>query len=175
MQPERFKKPRRLSTSLPSVELLVKQYLMTVLSHAKIAVVEEMIGQVFYFSCSSFGTGHIAERSILNSSQRNNLAAGITGFLFRTATHYFQVLEGEPSSLKATMKRIRVDDRHRNMKEWPPHSTIDRFFPSWSMGYAIAEQQEVMDAAFRNGVERPTGEVVLRLRNLAKLRFSEDN
>ena len=138
-------------------------------------MVEEMVEQVFYFSCSSFGIGHIAERSILTASQRNNLAAGITGFLFRTTTHYFQVLEGEPGSLKSTLDRIRVDDRHRDLKEWPPHNASDWCFPNWSMGYAIAEQQELMDAAFRDDVRRSTGEVIFRLRNLQRLRFSEEN
>jgi len=94
-----------------------------------------MIAQIFYTSVSTYTRADISDLNILRSALRNNPKMGLTGFLFRTNKHFMQFIEGEEAALDAVMEKIRGDDRHTKLKEWPMELASERTFPDWAMGY----------------------------------------
>ncbi|WP_439492965.1 BLUF domain-containing protein [Bosea sp. (in: a-proteobacteria)] len=75
-----------------------------------------------------------ALRVILSVSRRNNLAAGVTGFLIFDRDSFVQVLEGPREALDATMARIAQDDRHRDVAVIDIRPISERVFQAWTMG-----------------------------------------
>jgi hypothetical protein len=75
-----------------------------------------------------------ALRAILSVSRRNNLAAGVTGFLIFDRDSFVQVLEGSRETLDATMARIAEDDRHRDVAVVDIQPIEERAFQAWTMG-----------------------------------------
>lgn len=75
-----------------------------------------------------------ALRSILSVSRRNNLAAGVTGFLIFDRNSFLQVLEGPRETLDAKMARISEDDRHREVTVLDVRPVEQRSFQAWTMG-----------------------------------------
>ena len=132
-----------------------------------------MVAQGFYTSYAASDVGDFSDRDILHTSKKNNLASGVTGFLFRTETQYFQILEGKADILRETLKRIRADERHHGMKEWPLRQSSERAFSDWSMGYAILEQDTLLAAVYRNELPRPLRDVVADLYRLSRERYEE--
>lgn len=67
-------------------------------------------------------------------SMFNNSRAGVTGILFSAEEFFFQILEGEESSVDATLERIRRDVRHQGLLILKvEHGINERLFPFWSM------------------------------------------
>ena len=71
--------------------------------------------------------------SILDSSNRNNPANGITGVLVVTKTHFLQVLEGPFEPLNATFERIARDTRHEGIQLISFTEIRERRFADWAM------------------------------------------
>ncbi len=55
-------------------------------------------------------------RTILHESSELNKAAGITGALLATDTHFLQVLEGDFQKLNETFMKIAGDTRHETIQ-----------------------------------------------------------
>jgi hypothetical protein len=72
---------------------------------------------------------------ILSASRRNNARDGITGILLYADGAFIQVLEGPESQVKATVSRIRRDDRHRNFMVMVEQTVPERVFADWAMGF----------------------------------------
>ena len=71
---------------------------------------------------------------ILTISIRNNARCGVTGILLRCGQFFFQILEGDESSVDLTLSRIRNDDRHHDVQLLKVEPAIQaRQFPEWSM------------------------------------------
>ncbi len=84
-----------------------------------------------------------ALRAILSVSRKNNEAADVTGYLIFDGDSFIQVLEGPRAALEATMARISVDDRHRDVSVLGTQPAEDRMFREWKMGgYRRTPQQD---------------------------------
>jgi len=95
--------------------------------------------RLVYFSTNALvGGDAIAAnlKRILNSSIRNNVAAGITGGLLFNRNYFVQVLEGERSGLLRIFTHISVDPRHKDVVLVDQKPVNRRVFGAWSMGFA---------------------------------------
>ncbi len=108
---------------------------------------------------------------IVETSQRNNNAAGISGLLFYNNRNFLQLVEGEDAALKSLMTRIAHDPRHsgivildnslipkRNCGEW----AMRRF----SIGEDAASRRFAVLADLPSGLAPPVRDIIL---NFAKL------
>lgn len=107
--------------------------------------------QLVYTSAYRAGRVHSelqALRAILSVSRRNNLAAGVTGFLIFDRDSFVQVLEGPRETLEATMARIEQDDRHRDVTVIGIRPIETRAFQAWTMGgcHRTPQQQPIFAA-----------------------------
>lgn len=83
-------------------------------------------------------SGRIGAREvdrIIETSRRNNPAAGITGGLIFTELHFAQVLEGPTEALDALVSRIQADPRHDRFTIVERQPIDFRRFGTWSMAY----------------------------------------
>ncbi|SDO65604.1 Sensors of blue-light using FAD [Methylobacterium phyllostachyos] len=74
-------------------------------------------------------------RQILDASQRNNQAVGVTGALMFNAGAFAQVLEGPRAGVEATFERIQRDLRHSDVTVLQCGPTESRGFANWSMAF----------------------------------------
>ncbi|MBE9203234.1 BLUF domain-containing protein [Synechocystis sp. PCC 7339] len=72
-------------------------------------------------------------KDILESSQRNNAANGITGLLCYSKPAFLQVLEGEHEQVNQTYHRIVQDERHHTPQIIECLPIKSRNFEVWSM------------------------------------------
>lgn len=79
---------------------------------------------------------------ILAVSKRNNSAGGITGALVFNSGIFAQVLEGPGNEVEATFERIQRDPRHGDVDVLEFEGTHQRGFPSWSMAFLGASEQD---------------------------------
>lgn len=70
---------------------------------------------------------------ILESSQRNNGKAGVTGILAFGAREFLQCLEGSREAVNATYHRILSDPRHRDLVLIDCRDVEQRWFGDWGM------------------------------------------
>ncbi|MET7243905.1 BLUF domain-containing protein [Methylobacterium sp. EM32] len=76
-----------------------------------------------------------ALRQILDASQRNNRAAGVTGALMFNGGAFAQVLEGPRAGVEETFERIQRDERHGDVTVLQCGPAETRGFPDWSMAF----------------------------------------
>ena len=62
---------------------------------------------------------------------------GVTGFLLRTRTQYFQLLESADDVLDDVVGMIRKDPRHTYMQILCDNTSSQRRFANWAMGYHL--------------------------------------
>lgn len=81
-------------------------------------------------------------RRILEVATHRNASLDVTGLLCFSGDHFAQILEGQAAAIESLMTSIRVDPRHRMLREWPARAVADgvRLFPRWVMGYCHDEQ-----------------------------------
>lgn len=107
--------------------------------------------RVVYVSDASrrFGASELAR--IVETSQRNNAQAGLTGMLIYHEGRFFQVLEGPYAMLRWRFEKIAQDRRHCNLAIVEQREAVERAFPNWRMGYAKPADlpQELRDGVFR--------------------------
>ena len=70
---------------------------------------------------------------ILASAERNNAAAGVTGFLLYREGWFLQALEGDLDAVDLTFDRIRRDRRHLDVRIVADEPAFERAFPDWAM------------------------------------------
>jgi hypothetical protein len=102
-----------------------------------------MLYQLFYLSHSTHNRGHLSDLDILETSRKHNLSMGVTGFLLRAPTAFFQCLEGTADAVQAIMTEIRKDPRHSNVNEFATLRNKPRDFGAWTMGYSEIESDEL--------------------------------
>ncbi len=132
---------------------------------------QEPVYQAFYSSVSTFVDNIAVDQDILRAARRKNGSSGLTGFLFRTKKHYFQLLEGPADGVEEVMDKIRYDSRHHGMREWTAHKAERRVFPDWNMGYGHYAEEEMIGAAFMFAKPKPIPEIADDLFELAQKRF----
>jgi hypothetical protein len=77
-----------------------------------------------------------AVETIVAGSRLGNQAAGITGALLFTGTHFVQVLEGDSAAIDALMTKLRADSRHENLIIANRALLRDRKFADWDLVYS---------------------------------------
>ena len=87
---------------------------------------------IYRSHCKGLANWDLVE-SILDSSNRNNPANGITGVLVVTETHFLQVLEGPFKPLNATFERIARDTRHEEIQLISFKEITEKRFADWAM------------------------------------------
>jgi len=73
--------------------------------------------------------------AILRTALHNNRLHGLTGFLHRNKTHFFQYIEGGGQKLAQLTENLRLDHRHNAFQPLRTGTIQHRRFPEWSMGY----------------------------------------
>ena len=90
--------------------------------------------RLLYISQAARGIAEEQVQSILNSAQRNNPAAGLTGVLVHGGGLFMQVLEGPEQAVLRQYVKILDDRRHSDCRIIHISPANDRIFEKWSMG-----------------------------------------
>jgi len=72
---------------------------------------------------------------IITVSKAENAKRGITGIRLYHMGKFVQVLEGEEEHLRALMKNIEKDPRHRNVRYLVDEQITQRGFEKWNMDF----------------------------------------
>ncbi|HYX32298.1 MAG TPA: BLUF domain-containing protein [Oligoflexus sp.] len=72
---------------------------------------------------------------LIDHSQKNNKAKGLSGMLVYNSGYFLQLLEGPADLVNATMDRIARDPRHVDIKRVFENQASQRIFGSWYMAY----------------------------------------
>lgn len=94
-----------------------------------------MVDQLIYISTAEHALPRHELPAILETSQRNNRHAGVTGMLLFDGIRFLQALEGDLASVAETFARIRADTRHRAAVVLSHREVPTREFGSWEMAY----------------------------------------
>jgi len=78
--------------------------------------------------------------AIRDVSNTFNAKHGITGVLLYSAGHFVQLLEGEPSVIRALYDKIVQDPRHMNLRLLVERPADRRVFADWDMGVLDLDQ-----------------------------------
>ena len=73
---------------------------------------------------------------LLDKAKRKNAQLGVTGMLLYDKGSFFQVLEGDPETVKSLIKTIQKDDRHDHVVKIIFEPIEERDFSDWTMGYS---------------------------------------
>ncbi|MES2817561.1 MAG: BLUF domain-containing protein [Pseudomonadota bacterium] len=99
-----------------------------------------MLVRLTYASRASHSVSAELIREILDSSQRNNPARGLTGLLCCNADIFLQALEGPREAVNALYIRLADDSRHKDLTVLAFEEIDVRRYSGWSMGWAGAKQ-----------------------------------
>lgn len=124
------------------------------------------------YSSRPFGFDAAILGGILMDARRLNPRDGITGALICRADLYLQWLEGPEAAVRATLARIRRDDRHLEVTLHAEGPVATRTFPDWAMLHDPAttwiwSQAEVAADAIERATEQEVIGFFLRLRDSA--------
>ena len=95
---------------------------------------------------------------ILATSERNNVAHGVTGLLLFDGERYIQVLEGDTTAVDGLFANISADPRHRRIELLRRHDIPARSFADWRMAYEPMPRGLLDDLAESMGVMALTEE-----------------
>ena len=85
------------------------------------------------YASRPFGFDAATLSHILLRARFNNARDGITGALICRGDLYLQLLEGPQAEIDALYAKIRVDDRHVEVRKLLQRPITDRMFPDWAM------------------------------------------
>jgi len=104
-----------------------------------------MLIQLTYASHSSRALGPADVKDILQASQRNNSAVGVTGALCLANGIFLQQLEGDRDVVNQVYLRILKDSRHTEPAILDFGEIASRRFSNWNMGLisSIAENRQI--------------------------------
>ena len=91
--------------------------------------------QLTYISTATKAVTFADCPAILETSRRNNQAVGITGMLMFDGVRFLQALEGDALAIRATVDRIRGDQRHRSVIVLSEREIAAPEFGTWSMAF----------------------------------------
>lgn len=109
-----------------------------------------------YTSALSPGYDDSVLESILATARARNGPRGISGMLLFDDGSFFQILEGEESTVLDLYERIGSDERHDQITKLIQEPIEERAFADWTMGVADItrtdlEKLDGMNDFFRNG------------------------
>lgn len=79
--------------------------------------------------------------TLLQQSQANNTAAGLTGMLVYANGHFMQYVEGPQQPIEALALRLERDNRHHGLIRLIEGPAPRRIFTDWSMGVCGLDQK----------------------------------
>ena len=97
---------------------------------------------LIYSSLASPDTTETDMKAILEASERNNKADGITGMLIFHNGSFIQMLEGENDKVLASYHKIQDDPRHTAVIKLFEGETDKRHFPNWKMALEVVHPEE---------------------------------
>jgi hypothetical protein len=101
--------------------------------------------RIIYCSQATYDVAPEELVSLLEISRRNNESAGLSGMLLYSSQSFLQVLEGDPAALEATYARIKVDDRHTNLRLLLDAEVPAPLFPDWTMGFEHVDDEDLAE------------------------------
>lgn len=90
--------------------------------------------QLVYVSAASQSLAATDLAALVAASRRNNMIAGLTGFLLHQGSSFYGVLEGEPRHVFARMEVVIIDPRHREVRVLREEPIAVRRFENWTFG-----------------------------------------
>lgn len=123
-----------------------------------------MISQYLYISTAPSLSRQDVD-SILQSSQRNNPARGVTGLLLYNGRNFLQLLEGEESELVSLMVKISHDPRHTGISMIDRKIVEERACPNWAMqrvmiAQSVEQRRESLEADLPVELDAQTRKIV---------------
>ncbi len=88
--------------------------------------------------CSASTVGELdpaALSTLLDKCRNSNAQREVTGMLLYQNRSFFQVLEGDKSTVEALFEKISADPRHDRVTKILQEPIAERAFGSWTMGY----------------------------------------
>ena len=92
--------------------------------------------RILYHSLSKHADFDSSDLEILRESLINNASQGITGFLVRSDTEFYQALHGDTEALVNLLGRLNADERHSELEILLFEDTAAQSpFENWAMSY----------------------------------------
>lgn len=107
--------------------------------------------RLIYVSTSQIGGDQGELDRIVEYSRVRNEQAGITGMLWFDGTNFIQVLEGDHNVVDETLRRIRIDARHKDVRLIADRDVTTRMFGDWAMRKANHDADCIEQTAFLVG------------------------
>ena len=124
-----------------------------------------MISQYLYISTAPRLSREDVD-AILGSSQRNNVARGVTGLLLYNGRNFLQLLEGEEPELVTLMLKINQDPRHTGISMIDRKLVEARACPDWAMrripiAESVTKRREALQEQLPDGLDPQTRKIVI--------------
>lgn len=103
----------------------------------------DKLTHLIYTSAAVPGLDTAELKTILQLARRNNAQRAVTGMLLYIAGSFFQVLEGDETTLTELFAIIAADRRHRNATKIIHEPIAQRAFGDWTMGFSALEPSEL--------------------------------
>lgn len=94
-----------------------------------------MVYHLGYVSTQAMRLGPTEVLGLLEAARARNGDLGITGVLLHREDSFFQVLEGDASSVRQVFESIRKDPRHHRIEVLFEGDIDEREFADWRMGF----------------------------------------
>lgn len=123
-----------------------------------------MISQYLYISTAPSLSREDVD-AVLASSQRNNVARGVTGLLLYNGRNFLQLLEGEESELVTLMVKISHDPRHTGISMIDRKIVGERVCPNWAMkrvtiADSVEKRREALEAELPEALDAQTRKII---------------
>lgn len=104
-----------------------------------------MLKYISYVSEQSHSLSESDIEQLLNKSRSSNTTKGITGILIYFEGVFTQFLEGPEQAIDTLYQKIRVDKRHKQLRELFTGTSQERFYGDWSMAYKPLDYQRAQE------------------------------
>ena len=98
---------------------------------------------IIYASIAASAFDAAELKALLQKIRVKNSERGITGMLLYTSGSFFQVLEGEDTTLADLFAKIAADPRHKNVTKIIQEPITRRDFSDWTMGYGEFDSKDL--------------------------------
>lgn len=82
---------------------------------------------------------------LLDNYRKSNSKCDVTGMLLYQHHSFFQVLEGDRSTVETLFEKIATDPRHKRVTKLILEAIPERAFGNWSMGYPQITTKELAE------------------------------
>lgn len=103
----------------------------------------EKLTHLIYTSATSPGFDNAELKTVLQVARSNNARRSITGMLLYISGSFFQVLEGDETTLAELFAIIASDVRHRKVTKIIHEPITRRDFGDWTMGFSKIDPSEL--------------------------------